>query len=210
MNIKIEFKLLVMFCVTAFLSNLGTVSAGTFSMGEVKSQYRQETGKDWEEATVDEKKEYLNILETRKETNSTHYEKEGRLQELKDMSTQKERTPYDVRKSFENEMGISWENATEEQRLKFQRDYDLLMKENKREERDHARTIRNEGNEVRSEELMEKRENRREEKIKIRERKAELAEDHRKRREERQKIRNAKEKRNALLREIKDKIEGKK
>lgn len=206
MRIRLEFTFLIILSFTAFWLKAGTAFAGSSSMDEVKSQYSQEMGKDWEGASADEKKEFLNILETRRKANNAQYQKRGKLQELKDMSTQKERTPYNVRKSFENEMGISWEDATEEQQEEFQRGYDLMTKKIEQEQRARDRELKNEERKAKLEKSAEKREMMVRDRQKKLAKKQALEEERRKRAEEKRKLRNSKKKRNALVNELKKKM----
>ena len=192
MKIRLKSASLIILSSVAFWLITSTVYAGPFSMEEVRSQYQQETGKDWEGASADEKKEFLDILEIRKKANNSSFEKKGRLEELKDAGQQKERAQYNVRQSFENETGISWDDATEEQQERFQTKYDLMMRKIEREENARERKLKFKEDQFRREMAAEKREEIRKEKLKEQERKLELAEERRQRKEEQRRIIDAK------------------
>src|SRR3990167_8962713 len=207
MKTKPQISFLVFLSVMSVWLITGMAFAGPPAMEEVKSQYMQATGKDWEGASADEKKEFLDILETRRKANSAYHEKGGRLQELKDMSTQKERTPFHIRHAFEKETGIYWEDASQEEQEDFEREYGVLIKKIKREQKSRDREITLEKKEIRLEKNAEKREMMLRDKKKNREKNLELAEERRKRAEEKRKLRNAKKERNALLKELNKKME---
>jgi hypothetical protein len=210
MAIKFDLKSIIILSIMACWLGYESVPANASSMSEVKSQYRQETGKDWEEAKTEEKRAFLDILDSRSGPNNTMYETKSNFKILEDMSDRKERTPFHIRKNFENEQGISWEDATEEQQKAFQRDYELLMKKIGREKRDREREIMRKEKEIKNEIRAEKREKMLNENIEKREEQLKLTELRRKRVEERKKLIDAKKKRNPFLKKLQEKMDKRK
>ena len=192
MKIGLKSASLIILSSVAFWLITSTVYAGPLSMEEVRSQYQQETGKDWEGASADEKKEFLDILETRKKVNGSTFDKGGKLEVLKDAGQQKERAQYNVRQSFENEKGISWDDATVKQQEMYQKEYDLMMRKIEREEKALERKLKFKEDKIRRAMEAEKREEIREERIKAQEKKLELVEERRQRKEEQKRIKDAK------------------
>src|SRR3989338_6034372 len=141
MMVKFNFRFMLILCAMALFASSEPVFSGSLPMREIQSQYKEKTGKTWEDATAEEKRVFLNILDPDKDQNSAVYKKKDQLKELKDLSKVKERAPYYIRYNFEKKTGMNWEDATEKEQEKFQKDYETLMKKIQREETARERAI---------------------------------------------------------------------
>jgi len=96
----------VMLAIFVF-SEIGLLYAATKSMDEVRDQFKTDTGKIWEEASSEERQDFMYRLRGRK----MKHEREERVKG--------ETVPYFIREGFERHWDMSWDDATEEQQESY-------------------------------------------------------------------------------------------
>ncbi|HQP10106.1 MAG TPA: hypothetical protein PKV41_01830 [Candidatus Omnitrophota bacterium] len=176
-------------------------SYGSPGMEEIKYLFEKEKGVQWEAASSEEKKAFIRDVQGRKEFQET-VEYEGETQKNDEppktlgssilSGEKKEKAPFHIRTAFEQQRGIDWEDAPEQEQESF---WEKFVKREENEKAAEEKRLKEE----KRRELEIRRQREREEKAiakkkaqEQKEKEKRLKAEEKKRREEKKKLEKAK------------------
>ena len=184
----------------------GMTYADSLSMTEFKAQFQQQTGMTWEEATADDRRDFLGVVREHSEQGKTGLEKVQQKILSDALLDKKEKTPYHVRKNYEKKTGKKWDDASEEEQDRFAKEYEISEKEIKQEEEMRLKEEEMRVKDYQREKEAKEREAALKANLKKQEEAMALQEKRRKRQDEAQKLRDAQRDKNEMLRAMKEKF----
>jgi hypothetical protein len=141
---------IIFICILTLLiqNEMAVPSHGALNMDEIRSLYEKEKSGLWEQATPEEKKDFLTDVQGREEFQEV-IEYKGKS-EKRDVAPQavegrmlfeqkEEKAPFDVRESFWKKTGTQWENADEKEQAEFWREYKIEEKRKEIDEKNYLR-----------------------------------------------------------------------
>ena len=173
------------------------------SMDEVRYLYEKETGRLWSNATPEEMRVFLADIQGREELKEVVEYKGKSKVDIKEpiaveattlSEQQKEKAPFHVRESYEQQTGQRWEDATEKEQDNFWKGFRRQEAAREREEKAQQRNLEREEAMRRRERLMEEKELARKRKMREMEERKKQKEKERERLEEKRKLDEARRK----------------
>ena len=143
MVLKSQNGVLIGSLILVFLLGMAGVSHAGLNMNEIRYLFEKEKGLSWEDATSEERKAFIRDISGREEYQEGQFKDQTKeVEEIPDdvdkpavFDRREDIAPFRVRTSFEVETGREWDDATEEEKTVFWKEFKADEKKLKRDER---------------------------------------------------------------------------
>jgi len=119
---EIKKYLIVTLMLFAFIFQFAVIPASAVSMEELKLQFKEKTGEEWNDSTSRQRQDFMNILHGSKKKKARKKRVEG------------VKVPYYIVEGYARDHERKWEFATEEEREDYIKEYKKKEKDNKRKQ----------------------------------------------------------------------------